>query len=92
MSRKLEENGGCTCGAVGKIVRHGHDPQKCKEFWHSVLNNLAPYLQGNGLKPFSVEKFMFQRCDTQKCKNFLSIFFFQTFGPVYAQKQIMGTN
>jgi len=55
MSRKLEENGGCTCGAVGKIVLHGCDPQKCTEFRHSALKNLAPYLQGNGLKPFSVE-------------------------------------
>jgi len=77
MSRKLEENGGRTSGAVGKIVLQGCDPQKCTKFWHSVLNNLAPYLQGNGLKPFSVEKCMFQKCDTQKCKNFLNIFFFK---------------
>jgi hypothetical protein len=51
--------------SVGKFVLHGCDLQKCRKFWQTVVNNnLAPYMQGNGLNPFSVEKFMLQRHDT----------------------------
>jgi hypothetical protein len=33
--------------SVGKFMGYGCDSWKCREFLH-ILNNLAPYMQGNG--------------------------------------------
>jgi len=77
MGRKFEENGGCTCGAVGKIVLHGCDPQKCSEFWHSVLNNLAPYLQGMDRNHFLLKNSCSKDVILKSARVFFSTFFFK---------------
>lgn len=65
--------------------------QKCTEFWHSVLNNLAPHLQGKWAEKIFSWKIHVPKMWYSKVQEFFKHFFLKTSGPVYVRKQIMET-